>query len=116
MPVVKSQEEIRTQAQWLKDYLLGKKSTIVFTGLPGVGKNVLFDYLMGTGYTSGYKPPGKSRLAEHGTKAEDAQKIALSTIPGGASGPRYDADQAPRPTAIAAKHTITDNAAPYLFL
>lgn len=88
---VKHRKEIGKWADWLKDYLLRKQSTIVFTGMPGVGKTVLFDYLMGKGYTPGYKPPGKSRSVEHGTTSEDAQKIALSTIPGDMSGPRYDA-------------------------
>ena len=87
----KHRKEIGKWGLWLKDYLLPRQSTIVFTGMPGVGKTVLFDYLMGKGYTRGYKPPGKSRSADHGTKSEDAQKIALSTIPGDISGPRYDA-------------------------
>lgn len=89
--VFKHREEIGKGAQWLKDYLLRKQSAVVFTGMPGVGKTVLFDYLMGKGYTPGYKPPGKSRSAEHGKRSEDTQKIALSTIPGDISRPRYDA-------------------------
>ena len=84
-------EEILKGMQWLKDYLLRKRSSVVFTGMPGVGKTVLFDYLMGKGYEPGYEPPGKSRSVESGAKAEGSEKIALAVIPGDVSGPRYDA-------------------------
>jgi hypothetical protein len=84
-------EEIRKGMQWLKDYLLRKQSSVVFTGMPGVGKTVLFDYLMGKGYEPGYEPPGKSRSLESGAKADRGRKIALSVIPGDISRPRYDA-------------------------
>ena len=37
--------------------LLGRESTIAFTGMSGIGKTVLFDYLTGEAFRPGYQPP-----------------------------------------------------------
>ena len=84
-------DEIRKWVEWLTDYLLGKRSSIVFTGMPGVGKTVLYDFLVGNAYSPGYQLPQKSRQAERATRREGRQRIALSVIPGDISRPRVEA-------------------------
>jgi hypothetical protein len=39
-----NREDIQNNFQKVSNWLLGEKSTIVITGLPGVGKTVLSDY------------------------------------------------------------------------
>lgn len=84
-------EKIRKGIEWLTDYLLGKRSSIVFTGMPGVGKTVLYDFLCGNAYSPGYQLPDKSRRLERGAKREGRQRIGLSVIPGDISRPRFEA-------------------------
>jgi len=84
-------EKIRKGVEWLTDYLLGKRSSIVFTGMPGVGKTVLYDFLCGNAYSPSYQLPDKSRRPERGAKREGRQRIGLSVIPGDISRPRFEA-------------------------
>ena len=67
----------------------GNKSQVMLTGMQGVGKTVLFDYMTGKAYRSGYKPPSTSRVAETGKLG----KTGLLVVPGQSSAPRFAAVQ-----------------------
>ena len=79
--------------------LQGRKSTIIFTGLTGVGKTVLLDRLAGKAYNEGYSPPGRSKRIEktikriQKDKTNDDYKIRLvyKVIPGQQSQVRQEA-------------------------
>jgi GTPase SAR1 family protein len=62
--------------------LLGKKRTIAFTGMQGVGKTVLLDHLTGRAYQQGYKPPNRSRKVETGKLNKNHRRLRLSVVPG----------------------------------
>lgn len=66
---------------WKK--LVGVKTPIAFTGLPGAGKTVLFDYLTCKAYEEGYKPPGQSINPETGDAFQERKKkAAITVVPG----------------------------------
>lgn len=79
--------------------LKGKKTTIVFTGLPGAGKTQLFDRLSGKTEKKGYVPPGRSTKVEKAGKKVDAdalrdepkKRLAYVVIPGQTSSVRQKA-------------------------
>lgn len=60
----------------------GKRSTLAVTGLPGVGKTVLCDFLSGTAYQKGYRAPGKSTDTEYKNMKAKRLGIRLSIVPG----------------------------------
>jgi hypothetical protein len=62
--------------------LAGKKSSIAITGMPGVGKTVLLDYLSGRARASGYEPPGTSVAAEKAKLRPKKQRLLLRAVPG----------------------------------
>lgn len=69
----------------------GKKKRIMITGMEGVGKPTLFDYMTGKAYAKGYRAPTTSLAAETGhLKSPDGQH-GLIVIPGQESKPRVDA-------------------------
>jgi len=73
-------------------YLFGKSSLIVITGLPGVGKSVLFEHLTGEAYERGHEPPEQpSMTKDQGKIVERKKRITLITIPGQQRAPRFDA-------------------------
>jgi GTPase SAR1 family protein len=61
---------------------------IVFTGLGGAGKTVLFDFLSGQGFARDYKPPKPSQSVEKGKVRKAKQKMAISVLPGQTDHPR----------------------------
>ena len=72
--------------------LLGKKKTIVFTGMGGVGKTVLFDHLSGTAFDAKYAPPQEmSQAIEIGKMPARKKRIKISVVPGQESRPRLQA-------------------------
>ncbi|MCB9170537.1 MAG: 50S ribosome-binding GTPase [Flavobacteriales bacterium] len=95
-PAVKAawdnREDLADGWQRLLNLLLGRKTRIAFTGLPGVGKTVLFDCLTGPGLRSTYQPP-KTASAEEDTGTINAKRrrMALTVVPGqSASTTRMD--------------------------
>jgi GTPase SAR1 family protein len=73
-------------------FLLGKKSRIVITGMPGVGKSVLIEYLTGESYKRGYQtPPQPSFMMDKGKIVEHRKRIHIVTVPGQDAGPRWEA-------------------------
>ncbi|MER7586916.1 GTPase [Micromonospora sp. NPDC127501] len=83
-------EEIRSIWGKTLEKLVGKKSHIVFTGMPGVGKTVLLDHLTGRGFDPKYLPPGRSVNAERGKVNQSGNKMAITVIPGQLSQPRLE--------------------------
>lgn len=76
--------------QGLISKLLGKKATIIFTGLAGSGKTTLFDCLSGRTEQANYKPPRRSTEVEKRQKEVPAdpvhdnpkKRLAYVVIPG----------------------------------
>ncbi|MEA5535393.1 GTPase [Crocosphaera sp. XPORK-15E] len=77
-----NREEILSNWEKFKTQLTGKQISIAVTGLPGVGKSVLCDYLSEKAYQRNYSTPGKSEDLENNNIAAKNIKIRLSTIPG----------------------------------
>lgn len=63
-------------------YLFGRKTSVAFTGMEGVGKTVLFDHLSGRAFVEGYKPPMRSEKAESGSVTTTEKRLVLQVIPG----------------------------------
>lgn len=57
-------------------------SKIVVTGLPGVGKSVLFDHIAGRAGAVGYSLPDKSRVAEKERLKQGRQRWVVTIVPG----------------------------------
>lgn len=79
----KSREDFREI--WRKAF---GKQNIVFTGLAGAGKSVLFDFLRGAGFKQGYKPPKPSQSVEKGKVRKLNKRMAISVLPGQTDSPR----------------------------
>jgi len=83
----------------LLEKLIGRKSTIIFTGLPGVGKTTLLDKISGKMELTDYKLPGRSAKVERNTKKisadslrdEPKKRLAYVVIPGQESSVRQRA-------------------------
>ena len=78
----KSREEIKSGWGKITTRLRGRKSSIVFTGMAGVGKTVLLDYLSGTAYQPNYAPPGRSETVEKKQITAPKQRINALVVPG----------------------------------
>jgi len=84
-------QEIGGYLQGIRDRLLGKRRSIAFTGRPGVGKSVLFDFLRRKSDARGYTPPPPSESVEEARIKAPGLKVDLSVIPGDNSSPRREA-------------------------
>lgn len=62
--------------------LRGDRAVIVMTGLPGVGKSVLFDLLTDKASKDGYVLPQQSIQIESGKRKRKGLRIVLRVIPG----------------------------------
>jgi hypothetical protein len=85
-------EDIQSNFQKVYNKLLGEKSTIIITGLPGVGKTVLSDYLTDVAYKKGYASPSEpsTKVETRKTRIEK-QRLEFKVIPGQRSPARLDA-------------------------
>jgi GTPase SAR1 family protein len=86
-----NREDIQSNFQKVSNWVLGKKSTIVITGLPGVGKTVLSDYLTDVAYKKGYTSPLKSEDLETRRTSIQKQRLDFKVIPGQNSSQRHKA-------------------------
>jgi hypothetical protein len=86
-----NREDIQNNFQKVSNWLLGEKSTIVITGLPGVGKTVLSDYLTDVAYKRGYTSPLKSEDLETRKTSIQKQRLDFKVIPGQDSPQRHNA-------------------------
>jgi GTPase SAR1 family protein len=77
----------------IRKALGGNKSQILMTGMQGVGKTTLFDFMTGMGYQPGYRPPGTSTSKEVGNLKRKDETTGLVVIPGQDSPPRIIATQ-----------------------
>lgn len=77
-----NREEILSNWQKFKTLFSGKPIAIAVTGLPGVGKSVLCDYLSGKAYQQNYSPPNKSEDQEKSKISAKDMKINLKVVPG----------------------------------
>lgn len=95
LPVAKEaydhREEILSAWGRLTALLLGKKKSIAFTGMSGIGKTVLYDHLSGKAFKQGYSPPLTSQALETGKLSKPKKRIHISVIPGQDAPPRQDA-------------------------
>jgi len=101
MALLPSPEEIETAlktgervaALWkrISDYFRRKRTYALFSGMEGVGKTVLLDYLTGRAYERGYEPPDTSKRAERGTTTSAKWPVGLVVVPGQFSRPRMEA-------------------------
>lgn len=86
IPVAKEaydhRQEILSTWERISAALFGKKRSVIFTGMPGVGKTVLFDHLSGKAYNQGYQPPLTSTVVEAGRMRTRKERVRISVIPG----------------------------------
>ena len=91
IPAIKEAYKGRDDAKDAWNKIFGKRC-IVFTGLSGVGKTVLLDFLTGKGFEQGYQPPKPSQFVEKGKLSKSLKKekpkMALSVLPGQDDFPR----------------------------
>lgn len=91
LPALRESYKSRDEAKDAWSKIFGKKR-IVFTGLSGVGKTVLLDFLSGKGFEQGYQPPKPSQSVETGklskTLKKEKPRMAISVIPGQDDSPR----------------------------
>jgi len=82
-------EEIVSAWDRIVSTIVGKKRTVVFTGMGGAGKTVLFDHLSGAAFSPHYKPPSEaSQAVEVGKLPGRKKRIRVSVVPGQESQPR----------------------------
>lgn len=77
-----NRNEIQSAWERIAARLWGKKSSIAFTGMAGVGKTVLFDHLSGKAYQKGYRPPGTSQIKEEGRVPMAHKRTLVCVVPG----------------------------------
>lgn len=83
--------EIGSLWEKIVNRVMGRERSIAFTGRPGVGKSVLFDYLRRKADARGYKPPPPSESVETAKIKAPGIRVSLSVIPGDNSSPRREA-------------------------
>jgi GTPase SAR1 family protein len=86
-----NREDIQNNFQKVSNLLLGTKRTILITGLPGVGKTVLSDYLTDVAYKKGYASPSISAKLETRKTSIEKQRLDFKVIPGQDSPQRQNA-------------------------
>ncbi len=83
----KLREPIGAMWRRIAERLFGRRQTIAFTGMAGVGKSVLLDYLSEEARTVEYEAPaGPSAKVEEGRFSVDALRASVRVLPG-QSGP-----------------------------
>lgn len=78
----KHREEIGDAFAHAWSYVFGKKTSLAFTGMQGVGKSVLLDHLTGRAFEEGYKPPMQSQRVETGKIRTGGRRLLVSVVPG----------------------------------
>lgn len=87
---VKNREDIAGAWASLVNFLLGTRSQLAVTGMPGTGKTVLLDHLTGRAADPDYTLPGKSAQLERETLKRTGQRLGLAAIPGQAATSRLE--------------------------
>ena len=75
-------EEVASLIRRGWEYLFGKRVSIAFTGMQGVGKTVLLHHLTGEAFEPGYQRPLQSERKESGTIRPGKARINVTIIPG----------------------------------
>lgn len=83
-------EEVISVWKQILTALDSRKAELAITGMEGVGKSVLADFLSGRAYAMGYEPPDFSFVEETNRMATEKAKVALRVVPGHASPQRND--------------------------
>ena len=71
----------------VQNTLFRRNARIAFTGMQGVGKTVLFDYLTGAAYDPNYTLPGPSKFPEEKTDHLKKVKRIIQVVPGDPDSP-----------------------------
>lgn len=88
----KLREPIGAMWRRIAERLFGRRQTIAFTGMAGVGKSVLLDYLSEEARTADYEAPaGPSAKVEEGRFSVDALRASVRVLPGQSGPQRLDA-------------------------
>jgi GTPase SAR1 family protein len=89
---IKHPDELLSVWEKINAYLLGKKSLIGITGMPGIGKSVLLEHLTGEAFALGHPLPVQpSPNSEEGKVLSHKKRIRLVTIPGQENRERFNA-------------------------
>lgn len=89
--VVKHKNEI--QSLWDRFLnIFASKTKIAVTGMPGVGKTVLFDYILEKAYGRDYTRPWTSEQAEKGIVKLKGKSLDFVVVPGQQQNPRIEAE------------------------
>lgn len=89
-PVLK--EVVKSGVNWFYDLFRDRRIAVAFTGMEGVGKTVLYDYLTGKGFLPNYTPPMQSQVREKGDLTAGKARLVVHVVPGQqVSEPRYTA-------------------------
>ena len=87
----KHRKEIEELVSYGVGSLFGSRTEIAITGMAGVGKTILLDFLAGDGFKSDYKPPLQSQDKERKKIKAADRRMRLTTVPGNrASLPREE--------------------------
>ncbi|HLN26717.1 MAG TPA: hypothetical protein VK395_03175 [Gemmataceae bacterium] len=94
-PVFTAYENRTTISEFLSaglNLFLGQRTAIAITGVAGVGKTVLLDYLCGKGYHAQYKVPPQSQKLERPKLRNSGKRLSFLIVPGQLdAGPRGEA-------------------------
>jgi len=89
--VIEAGRRISQLWKLISGILRQNKSRVLLTGMQGVGKTVLFDYLTGKAYKPNYRPPTESSKSLDSGRLREAKRVGLHVMPGQDSQPRIDA-------------------------
>jgi hypothetical protein len=81
-------DDVRSLLEGGMAWLFGKKTTLAFTGMEGVGKTVLLDHLTGAAFQEGYTLPLRSQREERGRITTAGKRLVATVVPGQVATPR----------------------------
>jgi hypothetical protein len=79
--MLKAGKQLKEAIEGVLLHVFSKRTSIAITGMAGVGKTVLFDFLSGQGGV-GYQPPPTSESKETGIIKTEDKRYRLTTVPG----------------------------------